>query len=44
MVANSTSIHEDTCLIPGLMYLVKGSVVAVSCGIGHRCSLDPTLL
>ena len=30
---NLTSIHKDTGLIP-----------AVSCGVGRRCGLDPTLL
>ena len=35
METNLTSIHEDVGLIPGL---------AVSCGIGCRCSLDPQLL
>ena len=30
-----TNIYEDTGLIPGF---------AVGYGVGHRCSLDPTLL
>ena len=34
-----TKIHEDVSLIPGLT-----QCIAVSCGIGRRCGLDPTLL
>ena len=41
---NLTNIHEDLGLIPGLIHWVKGSRVAVSCGVGGRHSLDPTLL
>ena len=44
VVMNSTSIHEDTCLIPGLAQWVKGSGVAMSCGVGHRLGLDLALL
>ena len=40
---NLTSNHEDVGLIPGLAQWV-GSGIAVSCGVGHRCSLDPALL
>ena len=36
------SIHEDAGLIPGLIQ--QGSCVAVSCGVGPRCSSDPELL
>ena len=38
-VMNLTSIHEVAGSIPGL---AQG--VAVSCGVGHRCSSDPMLL
>ena len=42
-VKNLTSIHEDSgkylVLLSGLRIFT-----AVSCGVGHRCSLDPALL
>ena len=41
---NPTSIHEDVDLIPGLRSLGWGSGVAMSCGVGHRHSVDPALL
>ena len=40
-VKNPTSIHGDVGSIPGLIQWIKGSGVAVSCGVG--CS-DPELL
>ena len=40
-----TGILEDEGLIPGFTRWVgQGSCVAMSCGVGHRCSSDPTLL
>ena len=41
MVTNLTGIREDVGLIPGLDLWVKGSGIAVSCGVGHRHCLDP---
>ena len=43
-VKNPASIHEDTALIPGLAQWVKGSGVAVNCGVVCWCGLDPVLL
>ena len=37
---NPSRIHEDVGLIPGLTQWVKGSGVAMSCSVGHRCDLD----
>ena len=36
--------HEDADSIPGPAKLVKGSGVAVSCGVGQKCGLDLALL
>ena len=43
-VMNLTIIHEDVGLIPGLTQGVKDLAVAMSCGVGPRCSSDPPLL
>ena len=44
LVKNPTSIHEDSGSITGLAQCIKGSSVVTSCGVGHRCGLDPVLL
>ena len=41
---NLTRNHEVTGSITGLAQWVKGSGVAVSCGVGCRRSSDPALL
>ena len=41
---NPTRIREDVGLIPVLTQQVKRSSIAVSCGEGHRCGLDPLSL
>ena len=38
-----TNIHEDVDLIPGLAQWVRDLAVAMSCGVGRRCSSDPKL-
>ena len=40
-VVDPTSNHEDTGLIPGLAQWVKGSSIAVSCGVSRRHGMDP---
>ena len=41
---NPTRNHEVEGSVPGLAQWVKGLGVALSCGVGHRCDSDPTLL
>ena len=41
---NPNNIHEDVGLIPSLSQWVKQSSIAMSCGVGHRCSSDLALL
>ena len=41
---NLTSTHEDAGLILGLAPVGQESCVAMSCTIGRRRGLDPTLL
>ena len=43
-VKNTISIQEDVGSIPGLTQWVKGSGIAMSCGVGYRLSSDPALL
>ena len=43
-LTNPTGNHEVVGSIPGLAQWVKRSGVAVSCGVGCRRGLDPTLL
>ena len=41
---NLASNQKDTGTIPGLAQWVKEPGVATSCGVGHRCGRDPSLL
>ena len=41
---HETGIHEGAGSIPGLAERVKGSSVAMSCGVGRRHGLDLALL
>ena len=40
-VKNPASIHEGVGSIPDLTQWVKGSSIAMSCGIGHSHCSDP---
>ena len=39
-LANRTRNHEVAGSVPGLAQWVKGSGIAVSCGVGCRCGSD----
>ena len=41
---NPTRNNEVSGSIPGLAQRVKDLGIATSCGVGHRCDLDPELL
>ena len=43
-LTNPTKNHEVAGSVPGLAQWVKGSSVAVSCGVGYRRGSDPLLL
>jgi len=42
VVANPAGIHKEMGWIPGSCSVGPG--IAMSCGVGYRCSLDPSLL
>ena len=44
VVKDLTGIHGDMGWIPGLAQWIKGSSIAVSCGVGRRRCSDPVLL
>ena len=39
-MVNLTSVHEGVGSIPGLAQWVKQCSIAMSCGVGRRCSSD----
>ena len=43
-LTNPTRNHEVEGLVPGLAQCFKGSGIAMSCRVGYRRGLDPTLL
>ena len=43
-LTNLTRNLEVADLIPGLAQCVTDPAIAVHCGVGHRCGLDPVLL
>ena len=43
-LTNPTRNHEVAGSVPGPAHWVKGSSVAVSCGVGRRCGSDPKWL
>ena len=43
-VIRPASIHENSGSVPGLAQWVKGSRIAMSCGVGHKHDLDLALL
>ena len=43
-LTNPTRNHEVSSSIPGLAQWIKGSGIAVSCGVGCRRGSDPALL